>query len=1200
MTRRKLLQKLHFLAPAAIVIAGVAGHAQTVGSIAQPINPAQAQVLPNHHPLWAVPANDAGAVPANLPLQNLTLVLARSPQQEQAFEQLLSAQQDPTSPEFHHWLTAEAIGERFGLSEDDIAAITGWLQSQGLEVNWVAPSRVFIGFSGTAADVGRAFQTEFHYYNVRGQQRISVATDPMVPVALASAVKSVRGLFTIEDRPFHVIAPQESSAPNLTITSGGVTYHFLAPADFATIYDLPAGLTGAGTTIGIVAEARTDPADFNNFKGLTGSTFSNPTEVVPTAFGGADPGPAYTTQQNCGSSSSCAELMDLQGEATLDVLRSGSVAPGASLLSVVASSASGGIAVDAEYIVESTPVPAQVMTISFGACESEGGSSGVDFWDTLFQQAAGEGISVFVSSGDSGASGCDANFSTPPADPLPNSPNYICSSSYDTCVGGTEFNDSSNPSAYWSSNNDADLASAFGYIPEGAWNEPLNSDSEPQVASSGGGVSDYILTPSWQTGTGVPTARAGRYTPDVSFSASEHDGYFACFAANGGSCISGPSGTPFDIFAGTSAAAPGMAGVAALLDQKSAAPQGNLNPSIYNTASSYPAAFHQVSVASSGVSGCAVATPSMCNNSIPGPTGLSGGQAGYQLGQNGGYSEVTGLGSLDVGQFLDDSSGSSSITPTVTLSAPPTVTTAQSASVEITVTGDGSTVPTGSVVLSNSTYTSASTALDIPGPNSNSVFIVIPSGVLALGTDTLTAYYTSNSSTYYNASGSTSIVVTSAEPAPPITWATPAPIPYGTALSATQLDATTTVAGAFSYSPAAGAVLTAGQHTLTVVFTPNDTADYSSATASVTLTVTQLAPVLSWADPAPVPAGTVLSATQLNATANVPGTFTYTPAAGTLLSATGNFALSVAFAPTDSTDYTTANDSVTITVTAATLPPVVTTSGATAVASSSATLNGQATANGTDTHVWFLYGTSSTLSGASQTAEQDIGSGFTNTSVNFSLTGLTASTTYYFQIAAQNASGATMGSIQSFTTPTAAAFTVAATAVTISQGATTGNTSTISVTPANGFTGSVTLSAAVTSSPAGAQDMPVLSWIPTGGQVAITGAGAASATLVIYTTPASAAANQVPANPAGRWYATGGSALACIVLFWIPVRRRSWRNALGMVALCLALVCGATACSSSNTVGVVNAGTTSGSYTITVTASSGSVTATGTVPLSVQ
>ena len=157
--------------------------------------------------------------------------------------------------------------------------------------------------------------------------------------------------------------------------------------------------------------------------------------------------------------------------------------------------------------------------------------SGVAFWDTLFQQAAGEGISVFVSSGDAGASGCDSYFSTPPAIPAPNSPNYICSSSYATCVGGTEFNDTSNPSQYWSSSNGNGLSSALGYIPEGAWNEPLDSNSNLQVAASGGGVSTVIPTPGWQAGTGVPAARSGRYTPDIAFSASAHDGYFACFAA---------------------------------------------------------------------------------------------------------------------------------------------------------------------------------------------------------------------------------------------------------------------------------------------------------------------------------------------------------------------------------------------------------------------------------------------------------------------------------------------------------------------------------------------------------------------------------------------------------------------------------------------------------------------------------------------
>ena len=94
-------------------------------------------------------------VPADLPLNQFTLVLSRSPQQQQAFEQFLADQQNPASPNYHHWLTPAEVGERFGLSDQDIATITGWLQSQGLHVNWVSPSRVFIGFGGPAANIGR-------------------------------------------------------------------------------------------------------------------------------------------------------------------------------------------------------------------------------------------------------------------------------------------------------------------------------------------------------------------------------------------------------------------------------------------------------------------------------------------------------------------------------------------------------------------------------------------------------------------------------------------------------------------------------------------------------------------------------------------------------------------------------------------------------------------------------------------------------------------------------------------------------------------------------------------------------------------------------------------------------------------------------------------------------------------------------------
>ncbi len=156
---------------------------------------------------------------------------------------------------------------------------------------------------------------------------------------------------------------------------------------------------------------------------------------------------------------------------------------------------------------------------------------------------------------------------------------------------------------------------------------------------------------------------------------------------------------------------------------------------------------------------------------------------------------------------------------------------------------------------------------------------------------------------------------------PTITWATPASVPTGTALSATQLDATANVAGSFAYSPAIGTIeSTAGSVTLNTTFTPTDSTDYNTATASVTLTVTQATPTITWNTPAPVALGTALSATQLDATANVSGKFVYSPTLGTIESTAGNVTLNTTFTPTDSTDYTTATASVTLTVTA-TPPP---------------------------------------------------------------------------------------------------------------------------------------------------------------------------------------------------------------------------------------------------------------------------------------
>jgi len=297
------------------------------------------------------------------------------------------------------------------------------------------------------------------------------------------------------------------------------------------------------------------------------------------------------------------------------------------------------------------------MTISYGGCE-QGASSDVTFYNALFSTAAAEGISTFVSSGDSEATGCATAGDAPKTSTQVLSINALCSSSYVTCVGGTEFNDTASPSSYWSSSNGTGLSSALSYIPEGAWNEPYSTSAHAyEVLGTGGGPSLYIAKPSWQTGTGVP-ADGARDTPDIAFPSAGHDGYYSCLD---GTCGTGTSpSSSFIVFAGTSAASPGMAGIMALVVQKTGHAQGNFNPTLYRLAASTSNIFHDATPATSGVSSCSLATASMCNNSTPGVSALTGGLAGYAL--TTGYDLATGLGSLDVANLLSGVSAGFTIT----------------------------------------------------------------------------------------------------------------------------------------------------------------------------------------------------------------------------------------------------------------------------------------------------------------------------------------------------------------------------------------------------------------------------------------------------------------------------------------------------------------------------------------------------------
>jgi sugar lactone lactonase YvrE len=198
--------------------------------------------------------------------------------------------------------------------------------------------------------------------------------------------------------------------------------------------------------------------------------------------------------------------------------------------------------------------------------------------------------------------------------------------------------------------------------------------------------------------------------------------------------------------------------------------------------------------------------------------------------------------------------------------------------------------------------------------------------VLSPGSHILSVTFTPTDTTLYNAAAATVQILVTSEASQTLTWAPPAPIVYGTALSATQLNAVASVPGSLSYTPVAGTVLKAGTQTLSVTFTPTDTTTYKTATATVQLIVNQAVPTISWATPAAIGYGTALSATQLNATASTPGTFTYSPAAGAV-PAIGTQTLSVTLTPTDSVDYTTASATVALTVRSSVLDFTFTNSG---------------------------------------------------------------------------------------------------------------------------------------------------------------------------------------------------------------------------------------------------------------------------------
>jgi len=655
-----------------------------------------------HH--LAQPQFDRGAVDPAMPMRYMMLLVKPSGTQQAALDRFLADQQNPSSPQFHKWLTPEQFGGRFGLSASDHSKVVAWLASEGFTIDESARGRNWVAFSGSAGQVSKSLHTSIRRFEVNGETHFANNSEPSVPEALSDVVGGITGLHDFRPQSMARIITQLPPDFN----SG--TVHYLAPEDWATIYDVgplsQAGIDGTGQSIVVVGESDVLASDLSTFR-TRYNLPANPPKMI--LYGGADPG--YNG----------AEL-----EGNLDLEWAGAIAPKATIYYVYGADAFAAMV----YAVSQNLAP--VITVSYGECEVNDSAS---YYRPVAQQANAQGITILNSSGDSGGAGCDQQGSEPLA-ARGRSVDFPAVMPEVTGVGGTQFVEGAG--TYWASTNDANGGSALSYIPEAAWNESGTSG----IGASGGGVSNLYSRPVWQTGPGVPNDNF-RHVPDISLSAAGHDGYLVYYVGG------------LDVVGGTSCSSPSMAGILALLNQyqvskgyQAKAGLGNINPQLYRLAQSAPAAFHDI-VNGTNVVQCAQGTPDCLT-----------GQIGYSTGP--GYDMATGLGSIDANNFVTQwNTATNAVTITLAASAAKgTLNDTDQLTATVTA-ASGSATPTGTVNFAYAGLSGGiplgSAALSGTPPTAS---VTIPLSIFqATGTFTVSAQYSGDAA--FSAGGvSTKIQVT--------------------------------------------------------------------------------------------------------------------------------------------------------------------------------------------------------------------------------------------------------------------------------------------------------------------------------------------------------------------------------------------------------------------------------------------------------
>jgi subtilase family serine protease len=578
-------------------------------------------------------ANDRGAVADSMPVDHLLLQLKRAPERDVALKQYINDLHDPRSPNFHQWLTPELFAQHFGVAEPDVAAVTDWLTSRGFTVNGVTPSGLTIDFSGTAGQVRSALRTELHHLSVKGVHHIANVSDPQVPAALLPAITGVVSMHDFRPKPQFVQRDAQAGAPHLYDRAGG-TSHALAAGDLATIYNLnplfAAGYTGLGQSIMVVEDTYLySTTDWTVFRKTFGLARPYPhgtlSQVSPTGaltctnpgFQGVASDPGYGDD----------------GEAAIDVEWATAAAPNAAIILAACTdtfSFGGLIALQNTLNGPAASLPS-VVSISYGEDEATNGAAANAAYNAAYQQAVAQGVSIFVSSGDWDAAVADFGGVSTRGIAV----SGLTSTPYNVSVGGTDFGYTPNrvsASNYWGATNSNTYSSALSYIQEIPWNDscasslvatylgltPLSLCNNPAVTSTTG--SDHFLLnseggsggpsgcatgspsiahvvsgtcagyakPSWQSGLLGNPGDNVRDVPDVALFASNGfwDAYYIVCWSNpdltigGGKTCNGAPGT-WAGFGGTSVSSPIMAGIQALVNQKTGSRWGNPNTVYY-------------------------------------------------------------------------------------------------------------------------------------------------------------------------------------------------------------------------------------------------------------------------------------------------------------------------------------------------------------------------------------------------------------------------------------------------------------------------------------------------------------------------------------------------------------------------------------------------------------------------------------------